>query len=564
MPLVFENRQGEQWLLYYTQIVEDKYGEFHAIRVADGEGQWVHPMWVKPWIYFGRGGWLEKMEPDTGTIKERYPARIPITSLQALPNETIEVHASIETPMGESHTSLRFQKGQFSPHVVAQGGTGNLLASLDLFKRGDFVKKEFSQSLWNLYQIGKDLPTPETVTKERDIDLLEAEKAYRRAYKTDPANPYFALDLAFSLYYQDREAEAEQYFQEALKRSAGFWEESFRSGGLCEGLGLTRWADAFYEQGMAQYFREAPAPPKDATLLEVLIFLLNASGRGSSSLFAQGQIDRALHTFEIRRQIVPYTEGDNWFSRKYARWLRRMGQEEKAMLEEQRIGQVKLPSDFEDITPGSFVGLMIAGFVLGGIIILKNEFHHWQEFVSVARTFFRRRRDLRQSQDRETSPPPSVWRMMLGVTASSYSVILAGVFVAYMSGSRLGHSPLAGKAAEVVFFLAFIGLRYVIRRVSGFIPPFRHFKSFVLMWVLLWCHFAWSHYYFYSNWGARYLSNLDRGNPTWLAYVDQNVKDARYRNQDLRFIQAVVHQLGGDQEFARQVYQGIKNPRILT
>ncbi len=624
LPLVFENRQGEQWLLYYTKIEDDIYGkrygeiygEFRAIRVEDGEEQWVHPMWwkialvspiwVKPWIYFGHGTWLEKMEPDTGTITERYPARVQITSLQALPNETIEVHAEIWTPLGESQTSLRFQQGQFSPHVVAQGGN-NLLASLDLYKRGDFVKIEFAQYLRKLYRIEKDLPSPESLLEWRDFDLMKTEKAYRQAYQRDWANPYFALYLAFSLYYQDREAEAEPYFQEALKRSAGFWEESFRSGGLCEGLGLTQWADAFYEQGMTQYFREAAAPPKDATLIEVLLFLLRAGGRQSSFLFANGQVDRALHIFEMRRQIVPYTEEDNWFSRKYVRWLRRMGQEEKAVLEEQRIGKVKHPFDFEDITPGSFVGLMIAGFVLGGIILLKNDFHHWQEFVSVALlnvlimggtllcmrfdvipesfttlflllvlvilffayigsiAFFRRRRILRQSQHRKTSPPPSLWRVMLGVTASSYSIILAGVFVAYMLGLRLGHSPLTGRAAEVVFFVALIGLRYVIRRVSGFIPPFRYFKSFVLVWILLWCHFAWFHYYLYSTGKATtYLSNLDRGNPTWLAYVDQNVKDARYRNQDLLFIQAVVHQLGEDQEFARQVYQDVKDPRALN
>jgi hypothetical protein len=125
---------------------------------------------------------------------------------------------------------------------------------------------------------------------------------------------------------------------------------------------------------------------------------------------------------------------------------------------------------------------------------------------------------------------------------------------------------LAGKAAELVFFAALLGLRYVIRRVSGYIPLFRHFKSFILVWILLWCHFAWFHYDFSitGKMETFLFGSLDRGNPYWHTYVDQNVKNAWHRNQKLRFIQAVVHQLSEDMEFARQAYQGIKNPRALN
>jgi tetratricopeptide (TPR) repeat protein len=101
----------------------------------------------------------------------------------------------------------------------------------------------------------------------------------------------------------------------------------------------------------------------------------------------------------------------------------------------------------------------------------------------------------------------------------------------------------------------------VIRQRSGCSSAFRHLKSFLLVWVVLWCYCAWIHIF----WGTLFneldapLSFIDRGHPAWLSFVDQKVEDALIRNQNLLFMQAVIHQLGGELEFARQRYEELSN-----
>jgi tetratricopeptide (TPR) repeat protein len=60
---------------------------------------------------------------------------------------------------------------------------------------------------------------------------------------------------------------------------------------------------------------------------------------------------------------------------------------------------------------------------------------------------------------------------------------------------------------------------------------------------------------------------IDRGwgNPIWVADIDQKVKEARFRSPDLLLTQALGHQLLGDIEFARQIYEEIsKDARALN
>ena len=599
LPLLFENREGVQLLLYFNQIREH-YGEFHAVHLENGQKQWAHPLWIrseqdmpvgpvfiKPWIYLGRGMWLEKMDPDDGRIVKHYPARVAIRSLEALPDGTITVHAESSGYTDKIDVSLRFQDGQFSPHIVAPG---DFFGSLELSKRAEYVVEDFVGTLssdytgyLDLHRIKKEPLPSEFAAKWEDFNLQSTEKTYQQAYQADLTNPYFALYLALSIYYQDRQTEAEPYFEEAFTRSADFWEESLRLGGICESLGFTEWADAFYEQGAARYFQEVPAPPHDVWLMEVLIHFFGQSQ--SAELYANGQIDRALHVLEVRRQIFPYTGGDTLFSLQYARWLDRMGREDQAILEEQRLEHRMFWDGFEPLSPSSFLGFLIIGLLLLGVIILRNEIHHPYELpvalvtmVVIGRTmsaagvktgwgtvillvvlvfvysgvmaFFRKRR---------ISPPSSLWRTMLQIMASSYIVILTGIFVAYALGYQLSGSPLVGKVVEILYILVFIGFRYWVRRGPESIPSFRNPKLFAVVCLVLWAHLAWFHYFisFIGIEAGLPIPLVDRGHPNWIAYVDQNVKEARFQNRGLLLIQALVHQLGGDKEFARKAYEQI-------
>ncbi len=44
LPLLFTNSEGEKSLFYFTPLSEH-YGEYHALRVADGRKQWMQPVW---------------------------------------------------------------------------------------------------------------------------------------------------------------------------------------------------------------------------------------------------------------------------------------------------------------------------------------------------------------------------------------------------------------------------------------------------------------------------------------------------------------------------------------
>ncbi|MCP4401205.1 MAG: hypothetical protein GY801_28395 [bacterium] len=207
LPLLFENRKGEQLVLFFT-LLEEHYGEFHALRVEDGKEEWLYPVWfhsrftpispiwIEPWIYFGQGPWLEKMNPDDGKIIERFQAREPILSLEARTDVSIDV--TIELTYGDAKDMLlHFQNGRFRPRIAAPG---NLLASLDLWKRGQWVMESF-RSYLDLHRIQREPLSPDLVLQRRNFSLKEAEQAYRRAYDADSTNPSFALYLALTLYY---------------------------------------------------------------------------------------------------------------------------------------------------------------------------------------------------------------------------------------------------------------------------------------------------------------------------------------------------------------------------
>ncbi len=631
LPLIFENREGLRLLLYYT-VTGEHTGEFRAVRVEDGKEHWVHPIWfskatdtitspifVKPWIYFGRMAWLEQMDPDNGKIVERYPARVIIKSLQPLSDGALEILSEDVNPPLKT-ILLRFEEGQFSPHIAAYG---SLLAGLRLFSRSQLVMEGFGAAsrpfeynrYLDLHSIKEKPLPPEFVLQWRDFDLQETEQAYRRAYQQDPVNPYFAMYLALSLYYQNQRTEAEPYFQEALTGSETFWEESLRLGSICESLRLTMWADRFYEQGIARYFQEVQAPPDYAYLIEILVAFVSGPYQ-SSALFFHGHIDRALHVFEVRRQLFPYTEIDNWFSRKYARWLRQTGQKEKALAEEQRIGRLALFSDPVKPTAVSLTGFLMAGFFVLGVILVKNDARSRPEVIIViiaifviggivlipdakVRWEFGREFDVsrlfafpfiwklallmvttagyigviaffRRRQLRNVTPG---WTTLLNVTVSSYIVLLIGLFIAYLSGEYvfriiaylsgeyLSRAPAAGKVAELLFVCLFISLRRWVCRHPECRPSFRHFKVFIVVWAIVWCQLAGIHSYLGTIMGQIRLPlpSIDLAHPDWQGFVDEQVTMAEFRNRDLLFMQAAVHQLGDDLEFARQFYQQYPN-----
>jgi tetratricopeptide (TPR) repeat protein len=595
LPVTFENSAEVRLLLYFAQI-SDYYGEFRAIRLQDGQREWVHPVWLKsgrdtpvlpvflsPWIYFGRGMWLEKMDPDDGKIVARYPARVAIRSLEPLPDGAIAVY----TESGDTgKVTLNFQHGQFEPHIVAPG---DFISSLDLSQRGEYVAEDFVGTLndgylgyLDIHRIKREPLAREFETRWKTFDLRAVERTYQHASQEDLANPYFSLYLALSVYYQNRQTEAEPYFQDALTRSAGFWEESLRLGGICESLKLTQWADAFYEQGTARYFQEVPAPPHDVWLVEALIHF--SGQRQTGILYAHGRLNRALHVLEVRRQIFPYTEGDALFSSHYAPWLRRMGREDLAVLEEQRLQHAMFLDVFEPFSPSSFLGFLFIGLLVLGVIIWKNEGHAPSEMIialiamvligttiaakgmktgwgtiivlivlllvySSIMAFLRKRR---------LSSSSPLWRMLLNIMTSSYIVLLTGIFVAYAVGERLSGSPLGGKAAEIGYILLFIGYHYWVRRGSS-LSEFRNGRLFAVVCIVLWGYLVWFHVFIslIAIEAALPIPLADRGHPSWIAYVDQQLEEARFQNSTLLFTQALAHHLGGDVEFARQIYEDI-------
>ena len=539
------------------------------------------------------------MHPDDGVIAERYLARLEIESLQPLSDGQLEVQVK-SSGLETSLPSLRFQAGRFFPQIAAPS---NLLASMDLLNQARYVMEDFLNpektglhGYLQLHRIDQQDSAAEHAEKWSDFDLQAAAEAYRHAYRADPTNPYLAFFLALTLHYQGQTTEAETYFNEALAKSAKFWEDSLRLGGECEWLGLTRWADVFYEQGATRYFQDVPAPPHEVTLIEVLILFLQ---RQSSVLSKNGEIERAFQLLEFRRQLFPYTEGDNIFSRHYAHTLRQIGRETEAALEEQRIGQAKFLFDDRRLTAFSFIWFLVIGLLLLGIIFLKNEVQQGAEFgvvvialiviggITLMRdmaplwraavllflllaysglmAFLRQRLSLRaKSQAEEVKPPISgFWQNVLNFAVSSYLVLLIGLSIMYVLGVQISQSPLGGKVMEVLFILVFIGV-YLWRRPA---TRLKNVKLFVLIWMLVWCYLAWIHYEIsiVGIEAAVPLPSMDRGHPAWIAEIDQSVAQAHFRNRDLLYIQALTHQLGQDFEFARQSYTDLADdPRALN
>lgn len=585
LPLLFTNSEGEKSLFYFTPLSEH-YGEYHALRVADGRKQWMQPVWshtsgdlpVSPVffnsaIYLGHGLWLEQMNLENGQIVERYPARTQIQSLRILSADQLEIQAY--EPVAREFT-LTFEGGSLHPQIAAPG---NLLLSLALSRRARWVLEDFDSGYLELYRLRRQDDPPlaaERVLKYRDFDLPQAEEAYRRAYQADPTNPYFALYLALTLYYQQRYAEAETYKNEALAKAAPFWEESLRAGGfLCEPYQLTHWADEFYAQGMARYIQVLPAPPEWGMLIEILIHF----GGTRSSAF--GPFERALHVLQLRRQIMPYTEGDNYFSREYVRILKNKGQHEQAAAEARRIGKVTfLISDFLHPTPFSFIGILIASVLVGGLLILHNEIRHRAEWwpvllamgligliighamipdhwrVLILLLLLTGYSGAMSLIRKPFEPlPGSQWRFMLDFVLSSYIVLLTAMHIAYLSGQLLTHSPVGGKAAEAILIGVWFSLYRWLPRHAARLRRLRHVKIVLALWVLIWCHLAWMHHYLVGAELATPLPSIDYGHPNWQVYMDGYANSALFLPQNLRLMQAACHHLGADEDAAVQMYQ---------
>jgi len=594
--LLFETPLHGQCLLYVSPQ-PDRRAEFHALRLVDGQDVWVTPViigasidtpatpvFAPPWIYFGQGTWLEQMNPEDGTIVNRYPLREIIQNLDVSSDGSIE--AVVET-FEASQLSIRFQDGVWFPHIAA---SSSLSSSSLLLNRAAYVMPDFAGTLepseyrgyLDLLRIKKKPVSPEDIVIRRNFDLKKAEAAYQQASQTDLANPYLTLYLAFALYYQGQQQVAAASIDEALRRSAGFWAESLRLGAMCDSLGQTAWADAFYEQGMAQYFQEIPAPSEEISLDEVLAIFFQEQ---SSVLFASGRVDRALHLLELRRQLFPYTEGDNLFSRKYVDWLQQSGQARKARQEQQRIGIRKLVFDRVAITPFSFWNFVGLTIVFLYLIILKNDIRHWSEFIvfvliiafidSVATldlfgtlslpkrilvhttglsgyilvvTWLRRRR---------TPSKQSFWGMLIVVAMSSYILLIRGTLPAYYAGFYLTKSQVGAKGIELLFILGFMGTYLLLRRRLSKPPVLRYGKLLVAGLIMYTCWGAWLH-----HWGSVGIITMnfprpwaDKGHPNWVIYIDQQAEKAEFRKQDVRFLRALVYQSLGRTSIAEQLYQ---------
>ncbi len=604
--LFFETFEGVQCLFYLTPEPDKRIG-MHALALRDGHAVWdsvltlgatldqpTKPVFVAPWIYLGRGTWLERVNPEDGTIIQRYPMREIIQEVYASSDGSLEV--VVET-FDAGQISIRFQDGEWFPHIDA---SSSLAGSSLLMNRAMMVMPDFAgtldpsnyQGYLDLHRIKKKTTSSEDIVTWRNFDPARAESAYATAVTHDPANPYLSLFLALAQYYQGPQQAATVTMDDALQRSAEFWEESLRLGAICDSLGHSAWADAFYEQGMALYFREVPAPSQEISLDEVLAVFLQQQ---SSALFANGYTDRALRLLDVRREIFPYTEGDNHFSRRYADWLRQNGQPDRARQEEDRIGKHKLVFDRLAISPLSAwnVGAMAMLFIV--LLVLKNDIQHWSELLIllviialldsvatldllgslnlparalahvvglggyVALVAWRRHRKARASI--------SLRKMLIVVAISSYVVLLRGTLPAYYVGFYLTQSQVGAKCAEVLFIVLFLGTYILLRRRLSFPPMLRYRRLLVLGLIVYVCWAAWLH-----QWGSLSIITMnfpqpwaDKGHPNWVAYIDERVEDADFRKQDVQFLQALVHHIRGDFDIAEQLYLSLRpDARVLN
>ncbi len=84
---------------------------------------------------------------------------------------------------------------------------------------------------------------------------------------------------------------------------------------------------------------------------------------------------------------------------------------------------------------------------------------------------------------------------MLDFALSSYIVLLTAMHIAYLSGQLLTHSPVGGKAAEAILIGMWFSLYRWLPQYSDRPRKFRHIKIVFALWVVIWCHLAWMHYY---------------------------------------------------------------------
>jgi hypothetical protein len=273
-----------------------------------------------------------------------------------------------------------------------------------------------------------------------------------------------------------------------------------------------------------------------------------------------------------------------------------MGQENKANLEQQRIGRTRLIFDFVGINPINFGSFWFAGMLLIWIAILKNDVRYRYEFfivlflwgvidaiVTVDLFHLGLQAELKTmirivgilgyigtiAVLRRLRTPSSLsrWHTILHVMTSSYFVLLRGMLPAYYLGHQLSGSQLGGKVAEILFLVVFFGLHRWIRRGSNPAPALRHLKFLVLGLAVLFCWGAWAQYWMTSTMITINfpLPWIDRGHPNWVAYMDRKVDQAIFRKRDVLFLQSLVHQLNGDREFAKQAYAKIlKDARALN
>lgn len=587
--------------LFYLTAEPGKQIGLHALRIRDGSPLWEFtmatgsafdsprdPVFLSPWIYLGRGTWLERLDPETGTIVERYPMREIIQALAVSDDGRLEV--TVET-FDAGQVQIDFFDGDWSPHISA---SSSLSGKSLLMNRAMNVAPEFAgtldptkyQGYLDLYRVKREPISGEAIAAWRNFDVREAETAYARAAAADRSDPYLALFLALAHYYLGDEEAASTTVQEALRRSAQFWEESIRMGVVCDSLGHVEWADEFYEQGLRQYAQEIPAPAREISVDEVLSLLIQQQ---SSALFAAGRPDRALHLIDVRRRFYPYMEGDNQFSRRYAAWLHQQGAEERAQAEERRIGKRRMVLDLLVITPLSFVNFGGLAILLIFFVILKNDIRHWSEFIVLATTITvldsvatmdllgELNLPLRAGahiaglagyvvligwlRHRRRDQAAKSWRKTVAIVAmSSYVLLLRGTLPAYYIGFHVTHSQRWAKLVEILFLVGFFLVYAVFRRRYAPAPVLRHGRLMGLALVVYLCWGSWWH-----QWGGFGIISVnfphpwaDKGHPNWVAYMDEHVDIAEFRHRDMQFLQALVYQLAGKRAEAEAFYQPLR------
>jgi tetratricopeptide (TPR) repeat protein len=138
-------------------------------------------------------------------------------------------------------------------------------------------------------------------------------------------------------------------------------------------------------------------------------------------------------------------------------------------------------------------------------------------------------------------------------------VLIRGTLPAYYLGLQLTKSEVGAKWGELLFIFGFLGIYWLLRKRLSVPPLLRHGRLLILGLLLYIGWSAWLHY-----WGTYGIITMnlprpwaDKGHPNWVSYIDKQVEKAEFRKQEIQFLQALVYQLRGDAEFAKQLYQSL-------